>query len=299
VNRTIPKAVIRRLVLEGASAPLLSPLLKRATRSGRIPDRIWRKIPVRADINVQYPQIASFRYSVSSADGIGRRLYWGGESFWEWETTEVYLRLTRRSAFVLDIGANTGIYSLISCAANPAAQVMAFEPVPRLRDKLRINIARNNWQSRCTIREEAVSDSIGHAQLHVPFQDLPTMASLNQEGYHGEKGELVDVDVTTVDEATRDWERVDLIKMDVEGFEDKVLLGTQQVLAESQPAIVLECNHDGPREALEEILGSHGYQLHHLLPGGPVAITEIEQDEKDEYRNFLALPPGKADWLDA
>jgi FkbM family methyltransferase len=145
----------------------------------------------------------------------------------------------------------------------------------------------NGWEDRCQALSVAVANVEGSAKLHVPFGDVPKSASLHSQGFRGYEGSLIDVPVTTIDAICSESERVDLVKIDVEGFEDKVLEGMQQVLADSTPTIIVECNPDGPFAAIETILTRFGYRFFHLRREGPVAADKIIPDKKERDRNFL------------
>jgi hypothetical protein len=113
------------------------------------------------------------------------------------------------------------------------------------------------------------------------------------------------VQVDTLDRARESLniDQVDLIKLDVEGFEPQVILGAQEVLAESRPIIFLELtpswsDEREAREALER-LAQLGYRLlrvhdlslgsvQHLEPGAAVGLRR--------QTNFVALPPTDSAW---
>jgi FkbM family methyltransferase len=215
-------------------------------------------------------------------------LYWGGLHAWEPDTVDVFYRLAQRAAAVADIGANTGMFALLACAANPAARVAAFEPVPAVYERLVCNLRANNWESRCMARREAVSDRAGTTQFHVPNAELPKSASLNPQGFRGYSGTLIDVAVTTADEALRGMP-VELAKIDVEGFEDKVLLGMQGVLRDQAPTIVMECNPDGPFRECEATLRAHDYCFMLLHGGAPRPSDHIVPDASEAHRNVLCV----------
>ena len=104
--------------------------------------------------------------------------------------------------------------------------------------------------------------------------------------------------LTTIDALLPPEDTVDLIKIDVEGFEDAVLRGMLGLLDRHQPAVFLECNHDGPIQALDAILADLPHHLYHLGPDGPQRVQGFAGDASDEHRNFLLLPPDQADRLD-
>lgn len=270
-------------------------VLRKMSQTGLLPEGVWQRLPVQTTFWVSLSPDTGFRYVSSANDAIGRALYWRSVEGWESETIRIFHRLAKKAKLVLDIGANTGVYSLIVCAANPNAQVWAFEPVPRIYQRLCENLKLNGWQDRCLVRHEAVSSFVGLAKFHVPDQEYPSSASLQVQGFHGVQGQLIEVPVTTIDALCSKHERVDLVKIDVESAEDKVLEGMQQVLTESQPAIIVECLADGPYKAVQDILARVGYRFFHLCESGPIARTEIVPDER--YRNYLCLPTCRLDWL--
>jgi FkbM family methyltransferase len=274
-------------------------LLRAASLRGLLPPAVWSRLPVEATFAVPSSDRGRFLYASIAADNIGRSLFWRELRSWEPESVAVFVPLARRALTFVDVGANTGVFTLIACAENPRLRAMAFEPVPHIHDALRNNLAINHLGDRCVARAEAVSDAVGQAELHVPHGTLPTSASLDPEGFRGYRGTKVDVAVTTIDIACHDFPTVDLVKIDVEGFEDRVLAGMPAVLDRSEPAIVVECNPDGPYRAVETILRRHRYRFFHLRDQGAVARESIEPDATEAFRNYLCLPPSKLAWLPA
>jgi FkbM family methyltransferase len=197
--------------------------------------------------------------------------------------------MAQSAQIVLDIGANTGFYTLLACTANPNARVIAFEPVPRVYEKLMEYIRINHFDDRCEAHRMAVSNFVGTAQMHVPFGDLPTSASLNTDGFRGFSGTLVEVPVTTVDAVMGD-KPVDLAKIDVEGFEPQVLEGMRMTLRRFRPALFIECLPDGPYREVEEILKNLGYQIYLLSHNGPIQVEQVVP-RRVYHENFLFIHP--------
>jgi len=249
-------------------------------------------LPVDTTFTLELAEDVCFRYRAVREDAIGRALHWKGGDAFEPETLWVFCQLARRANVVLDVGANTGIYALAACAANPKAQVIAFEPVPEVFAILSDNVSINNWADRCILSQCAVADFVGTTEFHVPYDELPSSASLHRDGFHGYPGQLIQRQATTIDRFVHEREQIDLVKIDVEGFEDKVLHGMRDVLALHRPSIVVECNPDGPYAAVQQILFEYGYQLYHLRGEGPKAVTSIVPDREERHRNFLCIARG-------
>lgn len=83
---------------------------------------------------------------------------------------------------------------------------------------------------------------------------------------------------------------MDLVKIDVEGFEDKVIEGMHATLARDRPVIVCECNPDGPYRAVEQLMRLHDYGFVHLRAPAPVIMQSIAPDPSERDRNYLLIP---------
>lgn len=268
--------------------------LRRGTRhlamAGHLPRQVWERLPVADEFQVDLDGGASFRYAPIMGDRIGRGLYWRGMHEWEAGTLRPFLALARTAGHFLDIGANTGVYTLMATAVNPSLTAVAYEPVPRVFQRLRTNLELNGVTGRCTVRGVAVADRASRARLHVPSVSLPSSASLSEQGFHGKAGELVEVDVVTVDQEQMGRPRVDLAKIDVEGFEDQVIAGMATTIAADRPVIVCECNPDGPCDRVEGLMRSHGYGFVHLRTAAPILMPGIVPDPSERDRNYLFIP---------
>lgn len=269
-------------------------ILRRLSHARLLPSSIWKRLPVEVDFDVSVPSGREFRYVSHTSDIIGRVIFWRGVEYFERDSVRVFCRLAKSARTVIDVGANTGVYSLLACAVNSEAKVLAFEPVPRIYERLCRNVELNNFTSRCKVTNAAVSDYAGSAKFHVPCDGLPCSASLHTDGFRNVEGTLIDVPVTTLDVAGDDTGQVDLVKIDVEGFEDKVLLGMPKILEASKPALIIECNPDGPIQAVQTILKDKGYEFFQPRDGRNVPMRDIVPDPTERFRNYLCLHESKA-----
>ena len=171
-----------------------------------------------------------------------------------------------------DLGANFGQYTLLAAERlGPTGRVHSFEPSARMHGELSFNVALNHMQDRCTLNRMAMSDKEGTARLSRYDAGAEVYGSLGTQ--HWVKDRVIgyeEVTTTTLDAyiTDHDIDRVDLIKMDIEGAEFSVLRGGTRLLAEADaPAIVLEMvdfNAKGfGHTALDvwDYLESFGYRL--------------------------------------
>jgi FkbM family methyltransferase len=162
---------------------------------------------------------------------------------------EVYIESHLAEGFVfVDVGANVGYYTLkASKLVGAAGRVYAIEPVPSTAAVLRANVRLNDC-SNVVIHEVAAWSARGKLTLSVPGS-LYGLASVTKEGQGA-----VTVEALTLDELLRGENRVDLIKIDVEGAELEVLRGAQSVLRKAR-YVVLELSRNA-REVLHVLRGA-------------------------------------------
>jgi FkbM family methyltransferase len=256
---------------------------------GIIPKYVWKRLPVETTLSLLLPDGNSFLYATTYNDAIGRALFWRQLSGFEPSTVKVFYHLAKKSNLVFDIGANTGVFTLLAASANQNLEVVSFEPVPHIFNKLSKNIKINELEDRCHAHQMAVSNFNGFGKFHVPFGDCPSSASLDINGFRGAKGYLINVSVRKLDDLCLDFKKVDLVKVDVEGYEDKVLEGMENILKQSRPKIIVECNIDGPYKVVEGILNSFNYKFYHLLKNGPKLVEKIIPCKMQLHRNFLCI----------
>ncbi len=128
-------------------------------------------------------------------------------------------RLGPGSVF-LDIGANAGIYTL--SAAKAGASVIAFEPNPVMAARLLENVEANGFSRLVTLVPDALSDAEGHAGFVLPddnFGEARLSADETDEG-------AVKVRTRRLSNVLSEQgvSRVDAMKIDIEGGEERVLM---------------------------------------------------------------------------
>jgi FkbM family methyltransferase len=163
---------------------------------------------------------------------------------YELELREAVFAEVRPGDTFVDVGANAGFWSLP--AARRGAQVVAFEPNPYAVDRLSRNIELNP-ELRVEVRATAVGSESGEVELYAfdleagassATLNRSAVATLDKEfgGGTGEAVQHVKVPLTTLD---AELDRVDVLKIDVEGHEEAVLLGAQRTLRELSPRLVV------------------------------------------------------------
>ena len=198
---------------------------------------------------------ARFRVRVNTSD---RLMIW---EIWNAKAYDDKQFPIRESDTVVDIGAHIGAFSVRAAGLAHRGHVYAYEPSSDNFDMLTANRLLNNLDN-LYIEKSAISGRQGQMTLYTPAGN-PIMGSLLQAtSAHAET-----VNVTTITDiiATQHIERIDLLKMDVEGAEYDILFNCpSETLAKIQQ-VVMEYHEfdDEKRNRLDlaRLLEAHGFHV--------------------------------------
>jgi FkbM family methyltransferase len=192
--------------------------------------------------------------------------YWLG--FNELHVQRMFVKVIKKGFITYDIGAYIGFYSLLTGRlSGPCGKVYAFEPLPNNIERLKLHILLNNMQDRIFCIPKAVTDKTGRAICHyLGYDDMSRFVNIDysEEG-HLTKESLV-AETISLDEFVfhQGYPAANLIKIDVEGAELKVLLGARRLLEEFKPVIICELHSTELAVQVYEELARLGYRLEDL-----------------------------------
>jgi FkbM family methyltransferase len=204
------------------------------------------------------------------------------------------LDLVGRGTRLLDLGAHLGTVAL--AAAAKGADVLAVEASPRNTACLVASKQRNDL-SKLTVCNVAVGD--GHSSIR-----------FREEGPYGRvstSGEDTDIEIdmrpATELVAKHGWDGVDVVKIDVEGYELRVVDGLRPLLAAPAfPPVVFEANRhvlaphgNEPGDVVAAFIGL-GYQTY-LVADGTLVPADAHTFQPETVADYLAIAPGtEAPW---
>lgn len=177
----------------------------------------------------------------------------------EWRESLFAERILHSNMTVVDVGANLGTFCLEAAEfVAPGGVVHAFEPTPTTRRQLEHHLKQNRV-GNVVVLPHAVGARAGTARLRVHYQatGLNSLA-VNDLQWHGNlliADEIVEVPLVTLDEyaQTAEIALIDLLKIDVEGFELDVLRGACRLLSERRIRwIIIEISEETCRSAQVE-----------------------------------------------
>lgn len=274
----LKRPILRALKQPSIGVPAaISCLAIGAPGLGRKISRECGYVPPLIDIEVPPSVSGGARFlmnGVGGRDQVARVLWLYGWDSFEKPMPDLFGACARTASRILDVGAYSGFYSLLGAICNPAADVFAFEPFPLIRETLLRNIALNHLDGRVRCIPAAVSDRGGTTEFFVPPNLdgwIETAASLDRE-FRDHHEQIIEVNVTTLETfrySDGSCGPVDLIKIDAESVEHRVLAGGRRLLAEDRPIIFLEIipgNAFCPQ--IEAIREKAGYEIAAIHTGG-------------------------------
>ncbi len=214
-------------------------------------------------------------------------IFWYGLKGWEPISIKLWIELCNNSNIIFDVGANTGIYSIVAASLRPTSKIFSFEPVERIYEKFQSNILINNFLN-IQAEKFALSDKNGVSILYDFLGDIPLNATLNNK-WHSESDARVEKKIKTkrlddfIDE--NQIKNIDLMKIDVELHEPEVLKGMGKYLEKFKPTMLIEIFNQDMWNQIQEIVGNINYLVFYI--DEEKGVQKINSFNNFEGYNFL------------
>lgn len=258
-------------------------VLARFTRNRAVSSFIAKLIPppyLYSDNIKRKVLVKGICYFLYMADTMDHGVYYGLEG----KALNLVFNKVKREMYIMDIGANLG-YTTMKFAqlTGPKGNVYAFEPDVFNFSKAQKNLSLNSF-SNIDLHNEGMGDYTCEAILYNVNKNNRGMMRILDENKSNDEFEKSNIKLTTIDNAMEQYNinRIDLIKIDVEGFEQKVLTGAKRTLNKFKPFLFIEIDDNNLKEhgdsvgSLIENLQSYGYLVKN-------AITESIIESHDNF----------------
>jgi len=169
---------------------------------------------------------------------------------WEPHLHEVFEKYITKDSVVLEAGCHIGSHSIK--LSKLSKKLYCFEPLKQSNEVLMLNLNNNNCDNTI-LSNKGLSDEIGTSYFDwIPIGNLGGSGLVNNPmgnpghpSWLSKEDEKYNIDLTTIDSLNLD--QLDFMKLDVEGYEPKVLLGGINTIKKYRPIITLESwsNHFG------------------------------------------------------
>ncbi len=236
----------------------------------------------------------TFPLYLSSSNGfVDEEIYWKG--CYEEEVLKIIQEELPTGGTYIDIGSNIGQHALFASVINPTGRVVAFEPITKLYQQFLDSIAINKITT-ITLHKKACGES--EMQMNINFSEknmggASLVEESNRESY--ETISIIQGDTILMSES-----RIDLIKVDTEGFELEVLRGILGTIRKHRPKLLIEYSpilYSGPRTQngalILELLEEENYEIVTIDDGGKIHLTKNLTDLAKSYSdqvNILCTP---------
>ncbi len=211
---------------------------------------------------------------------------------WEKESFACWIKEVEKSKIIFDIGANTGIYSLIAKSVNKRAEIYAFEPVERVFEKLNKNVKLNSYCIKTF--KEAIFDKTGTCEIWDYKLEHEYAASLIKPDIQTNIYILYNVPVISLDDfiEKNNIAKIDLIKIDTEASEPYVLDGYSKYFTIHRPTLLIEVLYDHIGEKIQTFIDKSGipYDFFFIDEENGLIKKDLIRRNSDKYFNYLLKP---------
>lgn len=230
----------------------------------------------------------NFSIKCDTATWIGAKIYYTGD--YEPALKEIFKKYIAKGNYVFDVGANIGFHTLFFAElVGESGKVIAFEPVNFNYAALIANIGLNNFA-----QIETRNIALGNKNEQMTISAEQTSKNPGTFNLFDQNGDTI-INCHIGDELReiKQLERLDFIKIDVEGYESFVILGLLETIKKHKPKIVFEFDRHYhqktglPNEYIFNVLKDLGYRFLHVYKDGP---KEINNFENLVSGNIVALP---------
>lgn len=219
-------------------------------------------------------RIHNYRLSIDLQDpGLSRDVAIRGSR--EEQLKYVIDRVVGPGDVVLDLGANIGYYTImLAQLVGNSGKIYAMEPEPRNFERLRRNIYLNDMDGIVEAFNVGAADAPGVGRLNLSSYSN-WHSFLSHDSDDSEHGLSIEVPVIDVSSFIRGKRPVDMLRMDIEGYEVEVLIGLEQAITEGSWSgkILFECHfprYDDKTHSMRKplsMLFRHGYRVRYMTSG--------------------------------
>lgn len=255
--------------------PFKGSIYKLLRRVFSLPKAIYKHLHFNGVINVKVDKQNGFEMQHYGFQ-LENDIFWSGLfGGWEKDSLKIWHSLAKSSEVIFDVGANTGIYSLLAKCVNPNARVYAFDPVERVYEKLVKNIEINNYD--IVAEKLALSNFDGEAVIYDDDSEHTYSVAVNKNVSVGNQS-LVEVPISVMKFSTyieqKKLNKIDLVKIDVETHELEVLNGMEDYLKRYKPNILIEVLNDEIGNGILKLFTNLDYDFYEISEMGSVRLVE-------------------------
>jgi FkbM family methyltransferase len=230
----------------------------------------------------------ALRLQINTREFICWQVFFLGE--YEPESIALIQQVIQPGDIVVEAGANIGTETLLLAQqVGCSGRVYAFEPVPHIADWLHLNVLHNHLSDRVSIVRFSLGENTASVTFHLAPRSFTNQGMSSKLPFRGATEQL-DVRQVTLDAwcSLNDIQRLDFLKMDIQGAEIDLLRGGVQTLQTYRPMVYTEaCSSQLSLKELWRTLRDLNYRVFRVLPGN--RLVSLADENKLVGGNWLAL----------
>jgi FkbM family methyltransferase len=193
---------------------------------------------------------------------------------------------------IIDIGANIGYHTMLfSRIIGNNGVIYAFEPQPQIFSLLSNNISNNNLKN-VILYNNACSDEetiVYLPKFNIPLQNIENMGDITPN-YNVNINDKYAIQSVIIDRLN--LSKIDFIKIDIQGWEVKAIIGLKELLERDKPYMIVEFEYfqlakdNKTCSELADLLRTYGYYIYYLdyeYPSDHVCVHHTKLKEFNEY----------------
>lgn len=215
----------------------------------------------------------------------------GKPEYWE---SELFLKVIKKDSVVIIVGANIGFYSLLAASKATDGFVYSFDVDPRITNVIRRNIKINGFSGRIKYYRKLVSDKNGMEQFVNERESEMSHIAYPKDFQKTQKYPSISLDSFV---KRLKIKKINIVKIDVEGAEYKVLHGMKNLISEKRiDYLLIEINENihlfgFTHSDIFNILKNSGYKIYIFRDGGLEKLKSDKIQKRDINKNLLAVNP--------
>ena len=266
------------------------PSMPRTTRKTSIRDiplKVRRRLQLPYEVQIETSS-GSFRYRTDKRDALYVRTTDANFGGWERIPRKFFSAIASSSRTILDVGAYSGIYSLIALASSPTSVVHAIEPMAENFKRTMRNLSLNSqfsperWYVHNFAASHIKTDITLYFDANAPLDTASVDENFRDAASSCEVAKAIPLD-------SCNFRNVDLIKIDVEGHESSVLRGAKTLLSESTPFVLFESLSENQLESCKSEFHAAGYESIVLLDARKRVYSAVPHARSSETKERVSL----------
>lgn len=239
----------------------------------------------------------TIKFQTNQTSYLTQLLFWNG--YKEFEYSEIFEKLVKKTNTFLDIGANIGYYSLLATISNPTIKIYAFEPACGPKYYLKKNILLNGFQNNINFQGLALSETIGTIEFYEVKSEKYNYLQYNLSGENNAGTKTVSRNFLKIEVESmtlsafienENITSIELIKIDTEGTEVEILKSGKNYIEKFMPIIICETLFHTTENLLTDFFSKMDYEFYNHTEKGLKKVDTITRTKDNGIRNCFFVP---------